>query len=207
MPSREYHEASWAAIPHGCEPSDSSLRLRFVLASVAPGERVLDVGCGEGRFTAELHRHGARVVAADVADEPLRRAREREPALELCLLPAEGEWPLAIASFDVVWAGEVIEHVADTAAWFSEARRVLRPGGRLLLSTPAHGLLTRLALARSEHAFARHFDPLGEHLRFYTRASLRGLLEDFGFERIDVRGAGRRPTRPLLLASAVRRRF
>jgi 2-polyprenyl-3-methyl-5-hydroxy-6-metoxy-1,4-benzoquinol methylase len=207
MPARDYHEATWAGVPQDCEPSDFAVRRRFLLAHVAPGARVLDLGCGDGSFAAELLRHGARVIAADVAEEPLRRAREHEPAPEVRLIDGEGEWDLPDASFDVVWAGEVIEHVADTAAWLSEVRRVLAPGGTLLLSTPAHGLSTRLRLALWPRAFERHFDPRGEHLRFYTRASLRALIEDFGFERVRVSRCGRLPARELLLASATRRRF
>jgi 2-polyprenyl-3-methyl-5-hydroxy-6-metoxy-1,4-benzoquinol methylase len=208
MPSREYHEALWRSVPEGFEPSDFPVRRRFLLDRVIAGERVLDVGCGEGRFAAELASAGARVVGIDVAEEPLRRARARHPQLDLRLVPAEGEWGLQDASFDVVWAGEVIEHLADTAAWLSEVRRVLRSGGSLLLSTPAHGPLTLMRLALSGRAFASHFDPLGEHLRFYGRRSLAGLLADFGFTAIDVRSASGLPgARRLLLAHAIRRRY
>ena len=170
--------------------------------------RVLDVGCGEGRFAAELARAGARVVGVDVAEEPLRRARARHPALDVRIVPLEGPWPLEDAGFDVVWAGETIEHVADTAGWLSEVRRVLRSGGSLLLSTPAHGRLAMLGLAISHRRLDAHFDPRGDHLRFYSPRTLRRLLEDFGFEDIDVRGAGGIPGgRRLLLASARRTRF
>jgi 2-polyprenyl-6-hydroxyphenyl methylase/3-demethylubiquinone-9 3-methyltransferase len=208
MPSLAYHEARWRQIPRGLESSDFSLRSRFLNENVGAGERVLDVGCGEGRFAAELARAGAKVVGIDVAEEPLRRARELHPELDVRLVDAEGGWELADGSFDVVWAGEVIEHVADTAAWLSEVRRVLRSGGRLLLSTPAHGRLTILALALSRRAFAARFDPRGEHLRFYDRATLTELLEDFRFQEVEVRGAGGLPgARRLLLARAIRSRF
>jgi 2-polyprenyl-3-methyl-5-hydroxy-6-metoxy-1,4-benzoquinol methylase len=207
MPSRDHHEAVWAALPEELEPSDLDLRLRFLLGSVQAGEQVLDVGCGDGRFAAELLRHGASVVAVDVAEEALRRARTRVPGLDARLLGDGGGWQLPDAAFDVVWAGEVIEHVADTTAWLSEVRRVLRPGGRLLLTTPAHGLLVRLHVALSAGAFEERFDPRGDHLRFYTCASLQRLIADFGFDQVHVRAAGRWPLRGLLLASARRGRF
>ena len=208
MPSRAYHEGLWQRVPEGLEPSDFALRSRFLLERVREGERVLDVGCGEGRFAAELTRAGARVVAVDVAEEPLRRARARHPELDLRLVDGEGSWELADACFDVVWAGEVIEHVADTAAWLSEVRRVLRSGGRLLVSTPAHGRLALARLALSRRAFAEHFDPLGDHLRFYSRQMLTGLMGEFGFDEIRVAGQGGPPgRRRLLLAHAIRSRF
>jgi 2-polyprenyl-3-methyl-5-hydroxy-6-metoxy-1,4-benzoquinol methylase len=208
MPASEYHEDLWQALPEGLEPSNFAVRRRFLLDRVTAGERVLDVGCGEGRFATELAGAGARVVGIDVAEEPLRRARERHPQLELALVTAAGPWDLEDASFDAVWAGEVIEHVSDTAAWLSEVRRVLRSGGSLLASTPAHGPLTLTGLALSGRAFARHFDPLGDHLRFYSRATLTQLLGEFGFEQINVRSAGGLPgARQLLLAHAIRGRF
>jgi 2-polyprenyl-3-methyl-5-hydroxy-6-metoxy-1,4-benzoquinol methylase len=207
VPSRAYYEERWQALEPGLEPPDLPVRLSFLREHVAEGDRVLDLGCGEGRFAAELAGLGASVVAVDVAEEPLRRAGELHPQLDLRLVALDGEWELPDASFDVVWAGEVIEHVADTAAWLSETRRVLRSGGRLLLSTPAHGRLAMLRLALSRGALAEHFDPLGEHLRFYTRASLTELLEEFRFESVDVQAAGRPWARRLLLARAVRSRF
>ncbi len=203
MGRREYHEGLWQALPEGLQPPDLELRRRFLLDHVRAGERVLDVGCGEGSFAAALLDAHAEVVAVDVAEEPLRRARARHPGLDARLIDGEGSWPLEDASFDVVWAGEVIEHVADTAAWLSEARRVLRSGGRLLLSTPDHGARTRLRLMLSARAFAAHFDPRADHLRFYTRATLRELVREFGFDAVDVRSAAGR----VLLARAVRRRF
>jgi 2-polyprenyl-3-methyl-5-hydroxy-6-metoxy-1,4-benzoquinol methylase len=208
MPSREHHEQLWQALPPGLEPADFAVRSRFLLEGVAAGERVLDVGCGEGWFTSELIRAGAHAVGIDVAEEPLRRARARDGALDLRPVPVDGPWELADAGFDVVWAGEVIEHVADTACWLSEVRRVLRPRGTLLLSTPANGPLSLAHAALSRRAFARRFDPRGEHLRFYHRDTLTALIEDFGFERVSVRAAGGvLGARRLLLARATRSRF
>jgi 2-polyprenyl-3-methyl-5-hydroxy-6-metoxy-1,4-benzoquinol methylase len=208
VPSRAYHEALWEQIVPGQQPADTALRMRFLLADVSAGERVLDIGSGEGLFAAALLDAGASVLAADLAAEPLARAARSRPELETWLLPEEAEWGLADASFDVVWAGEVIEHVADTAGWLSECRRVLRPGGRLLATTPDHGPLTRLRMGLSAGAFAARLDPLGEHLRLYTRRSLAGVLAGFGFSEITVRGAGGVPgARRVLLVRAVRGRW
>jgi len=207
MPSRSYHEALWEGVPAGLQPPDFALRRRFLLGHVAAGERVLDVGCGEGWFADELLRAGTQVVGIDVAEEPLRRARERDRKLDLRVVDADGPWPLDDASFDVVWAGETIEHVADTAGWLSEIRRVLRPRGRLLLSTPGHGPSRVLWLALSRRAFDAHFDPRADHLRFYTRVGLSRLLGELGFHDVVVRAAAGPPgARRLLLARAVRSR-
>lgn len=215
MPSRAYHESLWERVPEGSVPTDAPLREAFLLERVAAVRagvgrplRVLDIGCGEGRFAAALSRAGVEVVAIDVAEEPLRRLRARHPGLDARLVEPEGSLPLQDASFDVVWAGETIEHVADTSRWFSELRRVLRSGGLALLSTPDHGPLSRLRLALSRKAFETHFDPRSDHLRFYTRRELAALFADFGFEDVAVAGAGGLPgARRVLLASGRRKRF
>src|SRR5438094_2963400 len=189
MACESYHDALWETVPEGLDPPHLELRRTFLLERVTAAgaregrpQRVLDLGCGEGRFTAELAGAGAAAVGVDVSREALRRARARYPELDLRAIPPCGSWPLADAGFDVVWAGETIEHVADTAGWLSEVRRVLRSGGTLLLSTPAHDRLLLLALALRPRRFEAHFDPRSDHLRFYTARTLRRLLEDFRFE-------------------------
>jgi 2-polyprenyl-3-methyl-5-hydroxy-6-metoxy-1,4-benzoquinol methylase len=190
-------------------------RLRRVQSAATPREhapaprpRVLDVGCGAGQITSAIARAGFDVVGIDLAEEPLRRARSRDPTLELCLVGADGGWPFADASFDAVWAGETIEHVLDTAAWLSEVRRVLRSGGLLVLSTPSLDRPRLLAAALSRRRFDELFDPRADHVRFYSRRTLATLLGEFGFEQVELRGAGGPQwSRRTLLASAVRSRF
>jgi SAM-dependent methyltransferase len=216
-----YHERIWEAIPEGLAPPPAlALRRRFLLSCARAVEapdggpaRVLDVGCGEAHLTRELAQAGFRVIGIDVAEEPLRRGRARWPELDLRLVPAHGEWPLADGAFDLVWAGEVVEHVTDTLGFFSQVRRVLRSRGVLALTTPAHSRLSLLALALSPspRAFDSHFDPRGDHVRFYSRASLRAVLADLAFEDVDVRARGlllpRSRAQRVLLASARRARF
>lgn len=185
------------------EPYAFAPRRDALLAHVRPGMRVLDLGCGGGAFSAVLVEAGAEVVAVDVAAGALLQARERVPGLRAHLVAPGEALPLADTSVDLVWAGEVIEHVADTARWLSEVRRVLRTGGLLVLSTPYHGRVKNLAIALV--AFERHYDPRGQHLRFFTKRSLRALLGDFGFEDVRVRTLGGPPLLRSTMIAAARR--
>jgi ubiquinone/menaquinone biosynthesis C-methylase UbiE len=197
---RDYYEELWERLPDDLALPDHQLRLRFALADLRPGDRVLDLGCGAGDFTAAFAQAGAVPVGVEVAEAALHRARRRHPELSFRLAPIDGPLPLQDSSFDVVWASEVIEHVADTARWLSEVRRVLAPSGRLLMTTPSHGRL-RLALGGIE----RYSEPLGDHLHLYTARSLSGLLSEFGFDQIRVRGVGGPPlVRRMLTARAAR---
>ena len=197
---KDYYEELWERLPEQLEFPDRALRLAFLLDAVSAGDRVLDLGCGNGTFTAEIARAGARAVGVDIAEAALKQARAAHPPLDFRLASIDGSLPLEDCEFDVVWASEVIEHVADTARWLSEARRVLSPRGRLLLTTPNHPRAALLV-----RGLERYCDPLGDHLHLYTRQSLRRVLSDFDFDPVEVRTAGGLPLfRRMLLARAVR---
>jgi 2-polyprenyl-3-methyl-5-hydroxy-6-metoxy-1,4-benzoquinol methylase len=185
-------EAIWETVPLGATPEHFEARRDWLLGHVAPGARVLDVGCGAGEFATALREAGATVVGVDVAREPLRRAAAADPALDLRLWRSGEPLPVEDAAFDVAWAGEVIEHVVDVAPWLSEVRRALRPGGELLVTTPHHGFARLVGLALSRRRFAEHFEPRSDHVRFFSPLSLRELLDDLGFEVLNVRPALRR---------------
>ena len=181
----EYFERLWSQMGE-VSPERFELRRDFLLAALAPHVRVLDVGCAEGWFCAALADAGVRVVGVDVAGEALRRARLRYPALEFASC-GEAALPFPDGSFGAAWLGEVLEHVRDGLGLLEEVARVIGPGGLLLASTPDHGPLLRARLGLSRRAFERHFEPRADHLRFFTRATLRALLEAGGFEAVEVR--------------------
>ncbi|HEX4364164.1 MAG TPA: class I SAM-dependent methyltransferase [Solirubrobacteraceae bacterium] len=181
------HDGIWETVPADLAPGRFAIRCHFLLANVAAGDVVLDLGCGAGEFSAALNDLGAQPIAVDVAAEALRRATASVPGLDVRLWKPGEPLPLDDVSVDVVWAGEVIEHVVDVAPWLSEIRRVLRPGGTLLLTTPHHGPLTLLSLALSRRRFAAHFEPRSDHVRFFSPATLRALLGDLGFEVVELR--------------------
>jgi SAM-dependent methyltransferase len=200
---RAAYESFWADLPRDPEPWAWGRRRALLLAEARPGERVLDLGCGAGRFTGALRAAGADPVGVELAAAALERARENVPGGDFRLVEPDGSLPLGHGEVALVWCSEVLEHVADTAGFLLEARRVLRRGGRLLLTVPFHarGQAALLALTR----FEAHFDPLGQHLRFYTRRSLRDTLAACGFPGADVRASGGVPgVRRMLVARAVR---
>ena len=200
---KEYYEAFWSDLDDDPVPWDWERRRALLLREAREGERVLDLGCGSGRFLAALQGHGCDPVGVDISDRALERAGRVAPGAELRRLEADGSLPLPTRSVDLVWCSEVMEHVGDVGGLLNDVRRVLRPGGRLLITTPHHGRLQGALIALSR--FDTHFDPLGQHLRFFTRTSLRRALESTGFEQITVRATGGMPPlRSSLVARAVR---
>lgn len=139
--------------------------------SLGHAESALDLGCGNGRLTVLLD--AAHVVGADVSDVALERARRR--GLEVVPLVPGRALPFEDGAFDLVVSTEVVEHVHDVQRFLSEARRVLRPRGRLALTTPAHWPVIRTP------------DPLSPHVRLFTRGSLRRLLDEMGFDVVELR--------------------
>lgn len=188
MAPQDYLDAVWDAVPEGAEPELLAGRRDFLLAHVEPGQRVLDLGCGEGVFAAALAAAGARPIAVDVADEPLRRLRARFPQVEDVRRAQAGEaLPLDDGEVDAAWAGEVLEHVHDVGALATELRRVVKPGGTLLVTTPDHPRRLLVKFALRPRAFEEHVWPYADHLRFFTRRTLAMVLENAGFADVAIR--------------------
>jgi 2-polyprenyl-3-methyl-5-hydroxy-6-metoxy-1,4-benzoquinol methylase len=110
-------------------------RYRFAFDRLRPGLRVLDIACGAGYGSGILVERGCEVVGADCDERTVELAASRIDGAEFRTANALA-LPFADASFDVVVTFETIEHVADGAGFLAEMRRVLRPGGTLICSTP-----------------------------------------------------------------------
>ncbi len=144
-------------------------RYRFACDHVS-GRRVLDIACGVGFGLAMLHQAGARVVGMDLDAAALAAAAQAVPGPARLARSDAARLPLRDASMDVVVSFETLEHVPDAAAAVSEFRRILRPSGLLVLSTPnrAYGPPER----HQNNPF---------HVREFTAEELRDLLgESFG---------------------------
>ena len=166
-------------------------RRDFVLRELQAGWRVLDLGCGDGRFTGAIAAAGAAsVVGVDISAEAIGRASASYPSLEVREIAVGEGLPFADGEFDCVFCSEVIGQVVDVVGLLSEARRVLKPGGRLLLTTPYHGRLKSVLTALV--GFERQFSVWQPQLRFFTKRSLGELVGGFGFEELLIRAVGGR---------------
>ncbi|HEY5850762.1 MAG TPA: class I SAM-dependent methyltransferase [Lysobacter sp.] len=137
------------------------------------GKRVLDLGCGSGYGAQMLAETAADVVGVDVSSEAIAYAASHHSAPNLShrLIVAGERLPFADASFDVVVSFQVIEHVWEDAAYVQEARRMLRPGGQLVMITPDR----RHRLLPGQRPWNRW------HVREYGAAGFRALIESSGF--------------------------
>jgi len=114
-------------------PGAVALRRRsYDLLGAAPGTSVVDVGCGAGRAVAELAGRGVRAVGADPDEQMVAVARGRWPDADLRLAEAY-DLPLPDASMDGYRADKVFHILAEPERALAEARRVLAPGGRIVL--------------------------------------------------------------------------
>jgi SAM-dependent methyltransferase len=131
--------------------------------------RILDAGCGSGRNMVELARHGT-VTGVELSETSVGLARERNAGevVEGSVL----EMPFAADSFELAASLDVIEHLEDDLAALRELRRVVAPGGALLVTVPAYQWL-----------WSGH-DEINHHHRRYTRRSLLSVAEQAGWEPV-----------------------
>jgi SAM-dependent methyltransferase len=129
--------------------------------------RILDVGCGTGANLLMLSQYGD-AEGVDVSEDALAFCRER--GLEKVELGAAEKLPYDDGTFDLVTALDVVEHLDNDLAGLREMRRVLRPGGHVLLFVPTFMFLWGLQ------------DDVSNHRRRYRLPELRRVLEQAGFE-------------------------
>jgi dolichol-phosphate mannosyltransferase len=148
------------------------------LCQAAPGERALDIGAEEGHLSSRLRRRGARVVGTDLDPAVLDATHDAVAA------DAEG-LPFARGAFDLVLLSAVLEHVPEPTRAVAETLRVLKPGGRAVISVPDDRIV--LALKRLVRALGLGIvlGPLSPglapgHLRVYSPATLRREVADHG---------------------------
>ena len=170
------------------EGDGSSHALMLAMLGQLPPSRILDLGCSGGLFAERARAAGHQVTGVDYLEiEGVRERTDRFFVADLEHgIPAEvGE------RYDVVIAGDVIEHLSRPGVLLADIRRVLRPGGQLLLSAPNFGhWYPRVRVATGLFGYDRRGILDNTHLRFFTRATLRRTVRAAGFDVLQETATG-----------------
>lgn len=156
------------------------VRLAKVQKALGSGGAILDLGCGyNGDLLSELgssfEAHGV-----DLSVNPKKK--------HLVKGRVDQVLPFADESFEIVTALAIIEHVNDPAMMIQEAVRVLKPGGRVIITTPS--ALGRIPLEMMARIGLISNTEIEDHKRYYTRASLKALLRRFELSEVEVQHFG-----------------
>jgi len=167
------------------------------------GKTALDVGCGGGLLCEPLARLGAKVTGIDASPEVIAVAREHAAAAGLVIDYRAGDVQDLVGQFDLVTSLEVIEHVAEPAAFLKALAKRLAPGGLLVLSTPNATRWSKLMMITLGEGLGwipkdtHHFD------KFISSDRMHVLLADAGLKCLDTEGIAWSPTRGLHLSDDV----
>lgn len=154
----------------------------FALAGVVPGGRVLDIGCGAGPGLRYLTGQGITAFGIDLVSYPLLQAQHLAPAAGLVRGNAGVSLPFASASFDLLLASELIEHLPDGRPLLTECSRVLRPGGCAVITTPNLWDVRRVFARLTGRVWSGDTDPT--HINLYTPLRLADEMASAGFARV-----------------------
>ena len=187
-----YYNEYWSGSTGWSPPPglDDDLRA-WIDPLMEPGRKALDVGCGDGaRYGARVHASGVEIHGVDISEVAVEFARAR--GINARVASLVDPLPYPDASFDVAVCLEVLEHLVDPAIVTREIARVLKPGGRALLSVPNSAFWT----TRVELMFTGHFNPRGSpvtqrafpwrdpHLRFFNFSSMKAMLAESGLRTV-----------------------
>lgn len=187
-PTSQIEQASRRYVGEYSYPVADEHRIRKCVRLIGASKTVLDVGAYDGQLSCRIRELGNDVTAMDASGDALEVARRK--GLKTVLCDVASSWPVAADSFDVVFAGEIIEHIVDTDFFLQECKRVLKPAGLLVLTTPNLASLGRrlmLLLGLNPMTDTALRPEQAGHVRYFVGASIRHLLEDNGFrmERLE----------------------
>lgn len=188
--------------PYPPRRNEAALVLGFLAPKI--NEKILDIGCGDGVWYLGLREKGIDVTGLDLSDHDLNKLKERARALNINpnVIKADAqEMPFEKNSFDKIYSISTFEHIENDKKVFSEASRVLKPGGFLIISVPMKEVpfLTKLAVkmpkpikklfynklvqeAKSGEEYLDNFNRYYFHYRNYTADDIKERLRDYGFE-------------------------
>jgi methionine biosynthesis protein MetW len=192
----EFYERYWSEGIDNWSPLNlrvSEEQRDLLAAYIRPGDRVLDIGCGDGRVARALKATGISYTGVDISHEGLRRCAAE--GFAVIQHDIQQPLPLEDGQFDVVTVFEVLEHLFRPDEGLRQIRRVLRPGGVVLGSVPNTACLANRLLM-----LAGLFNPGGSpatslkapwrdpHIRFLTHSSLARLIAETGYADSRITG-------------------
>ena len=168
------------------------------------GKTALDVGCGAGLLAEALARLGASVTGIDASPEVIMVAREHAAAMGLAIDYLQGDVQHLDGTFDLITCMEVIEHVADPAAFVKALAARLTPDGLLVMSTPNATGWSKLMMITIAEGIGQI--PKGTHDfdKFIAPERMKVLLAEAGLKCLDTEGIAWSPTRGIHLSDDTR---
>jgi 2-polyprenyl-3-methyl-5-hydroxy-6-metoxy-1,4-benzoquinol methylase len=165
-------------------------RKEFLLSVIGYGKRVLDVGCLGGQISSLILQQNNEVWGVELNRAAAAVAETR--GVRVKVADVEEGIPFEAEYFDVVNAGEVLEHLYDTKHFMLECNRVLKPEGSLLMTVPnLNSWDNRVRVLSGKYlsmAGAYPEDHYGNHIRIFNQAKIRELCRQTGFEIRETRG-------------------
>ncbi|NPV01305.1 MAG: class I SAM-dependent methyltransferase [Brevinematales bacterium] len=148
--------------------------------------KIIDLGCGPGHLCKSIHEKGFPVIGVDISENSLKLVREKGiPTIKADL---QEKLPFKDDELDILVASEVVEHIFDTETFMSELKRVMKPGGSIIITTPnVASLARRFLLFFGKNPYLDYkLSGTAGHVRYFTFKNMRDFARQFGLKVVSL---------------------
>lgn len=163
---------------------NNSQRFKIMSDLVGKNRHVLDLGCNTGNFLKLIQKNNKNIEGVEISQKIAKIGQKK--GLKIKIADLGKTFPYLKNTFDTITAGEIIEHIYDTDLFLKEIKRILKPNGYLILSTPNIATLGRriMLLFGINPLIETSLENASGHIRYFTKKSLEQLLEKHNFKII-----------------------